>query len=136
MRTVGDRDLLLRLCYDSAGRPSGVLSFLASQGGSEVGAEHARELYYRVTGQAFNALAPPYDQGAWSFTREFAFDEDQGGARVGGDFVTFTWRRRASTPRSPRPTPPPISNGPSRSATRAGGRTRPASSSSPRPARP
>ena len=84
MRAAGDRDLLLRLCYDSAGRPSGVLSFLASGGGADAGAETARELYYRVTGQAFNAVAPPYDGGAWSFTRELNFDEDQGGAQVGG----------------------------------------------------
>lgn len=92
MRTIGDRDLLLRLCYDATGRPSGPVSALVaglggrffSGGATGVSSTAAaRILYYRLTGDPFNAVRPPFNTGAWSFAREFEFDEDQGGSIVG-----------------------------------------------------
>ncbi|HYG48812.1 MAG TPA: VIT domain-containing protein [Allosphingosinicella sp.] len=85
MRSVGDEAMLLRLCYGDAGRATGLVSFLVSSWGDGLFAAGrvestgaARELYYRATGNAFNAAEPPRR------ARLFEFDEDQGGETVGG----------------------------------------------------
>lgn len=89
MRTMGDREMLLRLCYGDAGRATGLLSFLLSSwahgiSGSTTTAESttARELYFRVTGTAFNAVERPVPGRGrrWAFI----WDEDQAGEAVGG----------------------------------------------------
>jgi hypothetical protein len=88
MRALGDETLLLRLCYGDGGRAVGLASFAAStwnegafsgRPGSTTAA--ARELYYRATGRPFNAAEPP--RGRWQ-AGEWGFDEDRGGAAVGG----------------------------------------------------
>jgi hypothetical protein len=92
MRTLGDRDMLLRLCYESDRRANGLGSALVSLWDGPFGNEFdrgadtatARELYYRVTGEAFNLRPPPYTRGAWAEANDFQFDEDQGGTQVGG----------------------------------------------------
>lgn len=92
MRTFGDRHMLLRLSYGDADRPAGILSLFASgwaddpfsgnrDGWSRTG--DARELYYRVTGKAFNSVERPRDRRA-DRLRWFSWDEDQGGNSVGG----------------------------------------------------
>ena len=92
MRTLGDKDMLLRLCYESDRRANGLGSALVSLWDGPFGGEFdrganttaARELYYRVTGEAFNLRPPPYTRGAWAQANDFQFDEEQGGAQVGG----------------------------------------------------
>lgn len=94
IRTVGDRDELLRLAYDTGGRSGGPLSLLiglsaptlfdraqrtAAQSPAEV-----REVFYRAYGLPFNALPPPQTGRQWSRFDDFAFDADHGGATVGG----------------------------------------------------
>jgi hypothetical protein len=94
LRTIGDDDLLLRLCYDTAGRPTGLLSALVllreaawldpaqrqvAQSPAEV-----REIYYRVHGVPFNTRPAPYENGKWSRFADFQVDDDHGGAQVGG----------------------------------------------------
>lgn len=89
MRALGDRDMLLRQSYGDTARASGVASFLVSAwtGGvfwnERPRTDAARELYYRVTGKAFNAVARP-GHGVGDRTRLFAWDDDQGGEEVGG----------------------------------------------------
>ncbi len=89
MRSFGDRTMLLRLSYGDTARTSGVVSFLVSAWTNGVfwserpRTELARELYFRVTGRAFNAVARP-GQGAGDRMRLFAWDDDQGGEQVGG----------------------------------------------------
>ena len=93
LRTVGDHDLLLRLCYDSVGRPAGLLSALVMAVGNGLleperrqvvqSPAEVREVYYRVTGKAFNAQPVPLRRAA-SWRDQFAFDADHGGAEVGG----------------------------------------------------
>jgi len=94
LHAIGDDSLLLRLCYDTAARPTGLLSALVLLG------EHAwlnpaqrqiaqstgevREIYYRVHGVPFNAQPAPYVRGQWSRFADLAVDEDHGGAQVGG----------------------------------------------------
>jgi hypothetical protein len=89
-RSFGDRELLLRRAYGDTGRATGLVSFLLSSwgdpftGGMGSGTEHARELYFRVTGEPFNA-APPLTDGLAARRRWLmAWDEDQGGESVGG----------------------------------------------------
>ncbi|MDT8759342.1 PEP-CTERM sorting domain-containing protein [Sphingomonas psychrotolerans] len=89
MRALGDRDMLLRQSYGDTARASGVASFLVSGWSFGVFRNEerptgaARELYYRVTGKAFNAVPRPR-QGVGDRARLFAWDDDRGGEEVGG----------------------------------------------------
>ena len=93
LRTLGDDDMLLRLCYGTIERPSGPLGMLLMLGQSPfwhgpdapiVGQSTAREIYYRVHGSAFNSVRAPRPAGRQIFSDEFQADSDLGGANVGG----------------------------------------------------
>ncbi|MBO9712286.1 VIT domain-containing protein [Sphingomonas sp.] len=90
MRNLGDRDVLLRLAYGDTGRATGLVSFLITSWGRGLDGRlredysgDARELYYRVTGTPFNAVAAPThgldDRRRWFM----AWDQDQGGSEIG-----------------------------------------------------
>jgi hypothetical protein len=93
LRHWGDDDLLLRLCYGSAGRPTGLLSALVLFNGDgwlppgrvqiDQSPAQAREIYYRVHGVPFNTRPAPIEQGM-SRLADFRFDDDHGGTQVGG----------------------------------------------------
>ncbi|WP_260600184.1 VIT domain-containing protein [Sphingomonas endolithica] len=89
MRSLGDRDMLLRQSYGDTARASGIASFLISAWSNGIfwserpRTDAARELYYRVTGRAFNAVARP-GHGVGDRMRLFGWDDDQGGDEVGG----------------------------------------------------
>ncbi len=86
IRYFGDRDLLLRLCYDGSRRATGLLSFAAlrfSDRGS-ISSVKARELFYKVTGETFNMFPAPYTGRSWERFGGLSFDADQGGTEVGG----------------------------------------------------
>jgi hypothetical protein len=92
MRRFGSREILLRTCYDASRHTAGLLGIFI-EGGSWLRADPsnwradtpaaARELYYRVTGDAYNSVAPPFEDGAWRFAREWEWDPDRGGTEVG-----------------------------------------------------
>src|SRR5882672_11394940 len=91
LRAVGDDDLLLRLCYGMAGRPTGLLSafvmvtsnnWIGSRSQPAASPTQAREIYYRLHGVAFNAKPAPFSNP--SRFADTQFDEDHGGAQVGG----------------------------------------------------
>ncbi|MFD1786131.1 VIT domain-containing protein [Sphingomonas floccifaciens] len=88
MRAVGSRDLLLRLAYGEGGRVTGLLgafTSLWSHGPFNDVTDRstdARELYYRVTGEAYNARAKPVT-GLAARADWFNFDRDLGGEQVG-----------------------------------------------------
>lgn len=94
LQTLGDDDLLLRLCYGTNGRPSGPLGMMMilSESGlfarpvreTTVAPAVAREIYYRVHGWAFNAVRAPEAIGRPGEAEAFTFDADLGGAQVGG----------------------------------------------------
>src|SRR5215472_4416510 len=94
LRTIGDDSLLLRLCYDTSGRPTGLLSALVligeniwlNPGQRQIAQSPAevREIYYRVHGEPFNVRPAPFENGKWSRFAEFQTDDDHGGAQVGG----------------------------------------------------
>jgi hypothetical protein len=92
LRAFGDDDLLLRLCYDSAGQPASLFSgfaVLAENNWSRprrqatVSTAQAREVYYRLHGEPCNARPAPTAANA-SRTTATAFDSDHGGTQVGG----------------------------------------------------
>jgi hypothetical protein len=91
LRSFGDGDLLLRLCYGSAGRPSGLLSALLMFGDNlfapqklVISQAQAREIYYRAYGVPFNARPAPLQNGNRLQFADFQFDDDLGGTQVGG----------------------------------------------------
>jgi hypothetical protein len=94
LRTIGDDDLLLRLCYDTAGRPTGLMSALVLVGQAAwvdpaqrqiaQSTAEVREIYYRIHGAPFNARPAPFRNGEWSRFADFQVDDDHGGAQVGG----------------------------------------------------
>jgi hypothetical protein len=94
LRTLGDDDLLLRLCYGATARPTGLLSAFVVFGDGiwleprqrQIASSptEAREIYYRVHGEPFNARPAPFEKGKWSRFADFRFDDDHGGAQVGG----------------------------------------------------
>lgn len=100
IRNFGDRDLLLRLCYDTTARPTGLLSaFILIDQALSMGSppataisstDQAREIYYRVTGEAFNVRPVPLRRGRADRFMDFAFDNDHGGTHVGGRIQGLT----------------------------------------------
>jgi Vault protein inter-alpha-trypsin domain len=95
LRTFGDDDLLLQLCYGAATRPTGLLSAFVVFGGNSIWLDQqqrqiaaspaeAREIYYRLHGEPFNARPAPSERGKWSRFADFQFDDDHGGTQVGG----------------------------------------------------
>jgi hypothetical protein len=93
LRTIGDDDLLLRLCYGMTGQPNGPLSAFVMYRGDSVFARRgdqpalssaqAREVYYRVHGEPFHTRPMPRQFGQ-SRVAGVQFDEGHGGTRVGG----------------------------------------------------
>ncbi|MCC6232582.1 MAG: hypothetical protein IT580_08055 [Verrucomicrobiales bacterium] len=84
LRDWGDGETLLRACY---GRRKGLWSVVLPE---PVRIETARELHYRVTGRAFNAVPPP--SGALGrvnrgWMEEFAEGGDEWDSALGGEAV-------------------------------------------------
>ena len=84
LRRWGKEEVLLRACYGSRWRMWDNLVF---QDRLPVTTEQAQEIYFRVTGQAFNAVRPPLSglrgSGRETF-RDFTWDQAQGGEKVAG----------------------------------------------------
>lgn len=86
LRWFGRERVLLQDCYASTGRGGGGMFGLFLQG-KAVSPEDAREIYYRVSGDAFNSKAPPQLGSAaarWNFLDDFTWDDEAGGTIVGG----------------------------------------------------
>lgn len=90
MRAFGDREMLLRLCYGDNGRATGLVSVLVSVWQDGLSnrwtndTAGARELYFRATGEPFNARPMPRSLQEGGRRSLFSFDGDQGGTVVGG----------------------------------------------------
>ena len=84
LRTMGNRDYLLRACYERSGRATDLIGFLFSLE-DPVTPEEARKIYYRLTGETFNTRVPPRRlKGRWEPQDSFDFDPDQGGTVIAG----------------------------------------------------
>jgi hypothetical protein len=79
LRAVGSEDSMLRFCYVRTGRATDLLSELL--GRRNVSPEQARIVYYRVTGDVYNAKPEPKHLRGH---RWMNWDTDQGSQSVGG----------------------------------------------------
>jgi hypothetical protein len=78
LRTFGDKNFLLRTCYVRPG-----ISDLFGVFFTAIEPEHAREIYYRVTGDSFSSVPrPKFTVRNGGFFTDF--DPDQGGDDVAG----------------------------------------------------
>lgn len=85
LRSFADHDRLLSYSYARRGRPLDMISFFFKWNRESVSLEEAREVYFRVTGQAFNDAEPASlrRRGLWEDNSWLGFDFDQGGEVVG-----------------------------------------------------
>ena len=87
LRSFGDEDQMLRACYGFI-RGVGALDLMryTATGDRHVSTDQARQIFYRVTGTAFNAHRPPklYNRsGRWDgIDRQFSWDSALGGDAV------------------------------------------------------
>ncbi|MBX9829708.1 MAG: hypothetical protein K2Y27_32540 [Xanthobacteraceae bacterium] len=93
LRTFGDDDLLLRLCYGMTGQQTGLLGALFAFENTfdfrprrtvSLPSAGAREIYYRLHGEPFNAKPAPFDPRNAIRFGAARFDNDHGGTQVGG----------------------------------------------------
>jgi len=84
LRKYGSKDALLRTCYDRTGWATDVIgSVFAIQ--NPITPVEAQKIYYRVTGEAFDATIPLERTGVRLTRRDTVnFDRNQGGEVVGG----------------------------------------------------
>lgn len=87
LQLFGDRELMLRASYGLLQRDLDMdLIRNLTSGNHRVSAEQAREMYYRVTGKAFNSVPPPTlftRTGRWTAVdEEFTWDDGLGGDAV------------------------------------------------------
>ena len=88
LRAIGDRQMLLRACYE---RPESGDRFFSGMTTPVLEADEARTLYYRVTGTPFNMEAVP-ESDRWRSRQSWWFndndsvlaDQELGGAQVAG----------------------------------------------------
>lgn len=58
LRKYGSREVMLRACYERSGRATDILGSLY-ESAHPLSIDHARRIFYRVTGKAFNSVAIP-----------------------------------------------------------------------------
>ncbi len=86
LRALGSEDLMLRMCYVRTGATTDVMSLFINRN-RYVSPNMARQLYYRMTGRAFNSVPAPVDirRGTrWDTFNSGYADLDQGADSVGG----------------------------------------------------
>jgi hypothetical protein len=85
LRKYGSKDALLRNCYNQTGMATDLVGYAFSIQNPITPAE-ARKVYYRVTGETFDASAPPERVGGGRIVPQetFDFDTDQGGRTIAG----------------------------------------------------
>ncbi len=83
LRFAGSREHVLRSCYERTGMAADPISFLFTLG-SNVTPNDAREVYYRLSGQSYDSVAPPRLAGRTNPLAERDFDFEQGGEIVAG----------------------------------------------------
>ena len=82
LRRFGNKDALLRSCYDQSGIATDVFGSFSLLG-NPVKPSDAQKIYYRVTGETFDSSLPPERIGGRLIPQETVdFDADQGGRRI------------------------------------------------------
>ncbi len=92
LRASGGREHMLGACYGITPRPSDSVRLLVGLK-ARIDPRSARSIYYRVTGESFNAVPPPEGRrggrGFFNFDN-FNGDDDQGGSSVGGQLSALS----------------------------------------------
>lgn len=84
LRTYGNKDALLRSCYNNSGIATDLIGF-AYLMGNPVEPNDAQQIYYRVTGETFDSSIPPERISGRLVPQDTVdFDRDQGGSRIHG----------------------------------------------------
>lgn len=84
LQKYGSKDALLRSCFNRTGWATDLIGSAFSVKSPITPAE-AQKIYYRVTGETFDASIPPERVGVKLTTRDtIDFDRNQGGTTVGG----------------------------------------------------
>jgi hypothetical protein len=85
LRSVGDRETMLRACYIRSGSNLDMVSFLLGFWNTQYSTEDARKIYYRVTGESFNSMPQPQlfkrSKGRWFGA---VWDNQMGSDSIGG----------------------------------------------------
>ena len=91
LRALGDRELLLRFCYQRPSATTDLISLMLNLK-NQVRPAQARTIFYRVTGLPFNSFPKPRlgRQTHWEVEQNAPFDEDQGSARVSARIPDLT----------------------------------------------
>ncbi len=91
LRLAGEKDFLLKACYQRMDGPTDLLTLLAFLK-ADPNTDKARGIFYRVYGEDYRKFPPPSDRFGWRRTRvtEFEFDNDQGGDTVAGRLKGLT----------------------------------------------
>ena len=88
LRTYGSERVLLRLCYSPRALRRDPVGFVLMEWADlRVSPTESQRLYYRVTGEPYNASPPPNIRGAvgrGDIFNTWSFDPDQGGTAVAG----------------------------------------------------
>lgn len=83
LRSWGNKEYLLRTCYERTGWATDLGGYLLSASNPMTTSE-ARAIYYRVTGETFDTSIPPERFGGRVVPQDtIDFDRDQGGTSVG-----------------------------------------------------
>lgn len=87
LRRLGNESIMLRACYRPTSGPMDLIGWAAFLNNPLTTSE-ARDIYFRVTGEAFNTRPAPGlwggRRGRWTGADDFDFDLDQGGEVVAG----------------------------------------------------
>jgi len=84
LRQYGNKDALLRSCYNQSGIATDLIGF-AFLMGNPVTPSQAQKIYYRVTGETFDSSLPPERIGGRIIPQDTVDrDFDQGGSRIHG----------------------------------------------------
>jgi len=84
LRKYGNKDALLRSCYDRSGIATDLFGFAFLMGNPVMPSE-AQKIYYRVTGETFESSLPPQRTGGRVIPQDSVdWDIDQGGSRIHG----------------------------------------------------
>jgi hypothetical protein len=87
LRRWGHEEIMRRECYGRTRTAENMDLVGWLLVGERIWPEHARAVYYRVTGRAFNSLPAPNvrtGRSRWMALDEWTWDNDQGGEAVGG----------------------------------------------------
>ena len=84
LRNYGSHEFLLRACYEQSGWATDVMGQVFTIN-NPVATADAQKIYYRVTGETFDASLPPQRVGSRVIPRdEFEFDNHIGQTRIAG----------------------------------------------------